>query len=373
MHAVGARRAAATIAAPWRRVTLQRRCRARRLHTLDCIGPSTARDARPAPERDPGLPRAAADRPAVVLQARTGPATGKMMFEVSATARLGASARASTRECGWSCEEAHAQVIPQGSDGTAPTWPVPHRSARYPQGSRGRSAPAWSNEESAALKIAVCVKEVPDATAPKRIDPGTKKLDRSGEKTMNPYDAHALEEAVRLKEGAAGADSLITALCMGPEGALRTLHKALSLGADEALLVTDPALEGADIATTARVLAAAAKHLGADLVLLGQQAVRLRLLRDGRGRRRAPAAAARDAGRRARADGRRRARQAPVRDRLRRRRGAAARGDLGLRRDQRAALCVAQGDHGRAQEAAEASSRSPISAWRRDAAPRCSS
>ena len=93
------------------------------------------------------------------------------------------------------------------------------------------------------MKIAVCVKEVPDATAPKRLDPGTKRLDRSGEKTMNPYDAHALEEAVRLKEGAAGADSLITALCMGPEGALRTLHKALSLGADEALLVSDPALE----------------------------------------------------------------------------------------------------------------------------------
>ena len=94
------------------------------------------------------------------------------------------------------------------------------------------------------MKIAVCVKEVPDATAPKRIDPGTKKLDRSGEKTMNPYDAHALEEAVRLKEGAAGEDSQITALCMGPEGALRTLHKALSLGADEALLVTRPGARG---------------------------------------------------------------------------------------------------------------------------------
>ena len=153
------------------------------------------------------------------------------------------------------------------------------------------------------MKIAVCVKEVPDATAAKRIDPGTKRLDRSGEKTMNPYDSHALEEAVRLKEGAAGDDSQITALCMGPEGALRTLHKALSLGADEALLVSDPALEGADIAATARVLAAAAKHLGADLVLLGQQAVGLRLLRHGRRRRRASAAAARDAGRAARADG----------------------------------------------------------------------
>jgi electron transfer flavoprotein beta subunit len=122
------------------------------------------------------------------------------------------------------------------------------------------------------LKIAVCVKEVPDATASKRIDPGTKRLDRSGEKTINPYDSHALEEAVRLKEGAAGDDTLITALCMGPEGALRTLHKALSLGADEALLVSDAALEGADIAATARVLAAAVEHLGADLVVLGQQA-----------------------------------------------------------------------------------------------------
>jgi electron transfer flavoprotein beta subunit len=122
------------------------------------------------------------------------------------------------------------------------------------------------------LKIAVCVKEVPDATAPKRIDPVTKRLDRSGERTINPYDLHALEEAVRLKEGAAGTDSLVTAVCMGPPDALRTLHKALSRGADEALLVSDPALEGADIATTARVLAAAAKHLGADLVLLGQQA-----------------------------------------------------------------------------------------------------
>ena len=203
------------------------------------------------------------------------------------------------------------------------------------------------------MKIAVCVKEVPDATAPKRIDPGSKRLDRSGEKTMNPYDGHALEEAVRLKEGAAGAESLITAVCMGPEGALRTLHKALSLGADEALLVSDPALEGADIAATARVLAAAARHLDADLVLLGQQAA------DSDSYVMAAAVAEHlqlplvTQVARLELTGSRGAGEAPERDRVRRRRGAAARRHLGLRRDQRAALRVAQGDHGRAQEAAE--------------------
>ena len=158
------------------------------------------------------------------------------------------------------------------------TWPLEARRSVSSRPLRGRWASAWSSEEPGALKIAVCVKEVPDATAPKRIDAGTKRLDRSGEKTMNPYDSHALEEAVRLKEGAAGEDSQITALCMGPEGALRTLHKALSLGADDALLISDPALEGADIATTARVLAAVAEHLQLPLVT---QVARLELTGDG--------------------------------------------------------------------------------------------
>jgi electron transfer flavoprotein beta subunit len=122
------------------------------------------------------------------------------------------------------------------------------------------------------LKIAVCVKEVPDATAAKRIDPGTKRLDRSGEQTLNAYDSHAIEEALRLKEGPAGADSEVTAICMGPETAMRSLHKALSLGADRAVLVSDPALAGADITLTSRVLAAAIAREPFDLVLLGQQA-----------------------------------------------------------------------------------------------------
>jgi electron transfer flavoprotein beta subunit len=121
------------------------------------------------------------------------------------------------------------------------------------------------------VKIAVCVKEVPDATAARRIDPATFRLDRSGERTLNPFDAHAVEEALRLKEGPAGADSEVVVICMGPETALRTLGKALSLGADRAVLVSDPALAGADIWLTAKVLAAALAREAPDLVLLGQQ------------------------------------------------------------------------------------------------------
>jgi electron transfer flavoprotein beta subunit len=122
------------------------------------------------------------------------------------------------------------------------------------------------------VQIAVCVKEVPDATAVRRIDPGTKRLDRSGEATLNPYDTHAIEEALRLKEGAAGPETQVTVVCLGRETAGRSLHKALSLGADRAVLVTDPALAGADINLTAKALAAALARDPYDLVLLGQQA-----------------------------------------------------------------------------------------------------
>jgi electron transfer flavoprotein beta subunit len=122
------------------------------------------------------------------------------------------------------------------------------------------------------VKIAVCVKEVPDASAARRIDPATLRLDRSGERTLNPFDAHAVEEALRLKEGPAGADSEVVVICMGPETALRTLGKALSLGADRAVLISDAALAGADIWLTAKVLAAAIAREAPDLVLFGQQA-----------------------------------------------------------------------------------------------------
>jgi electron transfer flavoprotein beta subunit len=122
------------------------------------------------------------------------------------------------------------------------------------------------------VRIVVCVKEVPDATAVRRIDPEALRLDRSGERTLNPFDAHAVEEALRLKEGPAGADSDVVVLSMGPPTALRTLGKALALGADRAVLVSDDALAGADIWLTAKVLASALEREEPDLVLFGQQA-----------------------------------------------------------------------------------------------------
>jgi electron transfer flavoprotein beta subunit len=121
------------------------------------------------------------------------------------------------------------------------------------------------------VNIAVCVKEVPSGTAHKRLDPATSRLDRSGDSELNPFDLHALEEAVRIREG--GADvSEIVAVCMGPQSAQRALQKALALGADRAVLVTDPVLAGSDIAGTAYVLATVVAKQDADLVILGQQA-----------------------------------------------------------------------------------------------------
>lgn len=123
------------------------------------------------------------------------------------------------------------------------------------------------------MKIAVCVKEVPGANVPRRHDEGSKRLVRDGDQVLNSYNSHAIEAALQLRESGAAADATITAVCMGPDSAGRTLQKALALGADDALLVTDEALAGSDILATARALAAAlATHGPFDLVLLGQQA-----------------------------------------------------------------------------------------------------
>ena len=119
------------------------------------------------------------------------------------------------------------------------------------------------------MKILVCVKEVPDAAAPKRIDPQTKRLDRGGEGVLNEFDAHALEEGLRLKE--TSGDGEVVALTMGPERAAATLRKALAMGADRAVLVSDGALAGSDLVATGKALAKALEREQPDLVLVGQQ------------------------------------------------------------------------------------------------------
>ena len=119
------------------------------------------------------------------------------------------------------------------------------------------------------MKIAVCVKEVPDAAVTKRIDPSTKRLDRSGEGALNQFDAQAVEEALKVKE--AEGDGEVVLVSMGPAGALDSLRKALAMGADRAILVSDDAAMGSDLLATSRALAAALEREGADLVLFGQQ------------------------------------------------------------------------------------------------------
>jgi electron transfer flavoprotein beta subunit len=121
------------------------------------------------------------------------------------------------------------------------------------------------------VKICVLVKEVPDAAVQKRIDPSTGRLDRSGEKNLNPFDTHAIEAAMQLKEGGALQVDEVVAVTMGPESAVRALHKAVSLGADRSLHLTDPGLAGSDVNGTGYALAQALAKEAPDLVLLGQQ------------------------------------------------------------------------------------------------------
>jgi len=118
------------------------------------------------------------------------------------------------------------------------------------------------------MKIAVCVKQVPD-TPTKRIDPSTKRLDRSGEGALNPFDANAVEEALQLKEAGDGEVVLVT---MGPPSAADAMRKALAMGADRAILVTDDLAAGSDALATSRVLAAVLERESPDLVLFGQYA-----------------------------------------------------------------------------------------------------
>jgi len=121
------------------------------------------------------------------------------------------------------------------------------------------------------LKICVLVKEVPDAAVQKRIDSSTMRLDRSGEKNLNPFDTHAIEAAMQIKEGGAIPVEEVIAVTMGPDSAVRALHKAVALGADRSVHLSDEALAGSDVCATGYALAKVLEAESPDLVLLGQQ------------------------------------------------------------------------------------------------------
>jgi electron transfer flavoprotein beta subunit len=121
------------------------------------------------------------------------------------------------------------------------------------------------------LKICVLVKQVPDAAVTKRIDPNTMRLDRSGETNLNPFDTHAIEAAMQIKEGGQMDIDEVVAVTMGPDGAVRALHKAVALGADRSVHLSDDALAGSDVCATGYALAQVLEAESPDLVLLGQQ------------------------------------------------------------------------------------------------------
>jgi electron transfer flavoprotein beta subunit len=136
---------------------------------------------------------------------------------------------------------------------------------------KGHSTRRDAGKGNPTVKICVLVKEVPDAAVEKRINPSTGRLDRSGEKNLNPFDTHAIEAAMQLKEGGAIAVDEVVAVTMGPASSERALRKAVSLGADRAVQLTDDALAGSDVNGTGYALAKALDAESPDIVLLGQQ------------------------------------------------------------------------------------------------------
>ena len=119
------------------------------------------------------------------------------------------------------------------------------------------------------MKIVVTVKLVPDTNAAKRIDPATKRLVRAGlETVLNPFDEYAIEAALQLKERL-GGDTTVTIFTMAPESGKETVRKALAMGADDAVILSDAGLEGSDVYATAYAMAQALKRHGFDLLIAG--------------------------------------------------------------------------------------------------------
>jgi electron transfer flavoprotein beta subunit len=119
------------------------------------------------------------------------------------------------------------------------------------------------------VNIVICMKETPSTTAEKRFGPDMRLERRKEDAIINPFDEYTIEEGLRQQEKHGGETVVLT---MGPASAADTIRKALAMGADRGVLVSDDALAGSDAVGTARVLAAALQKIGFDLVLFGSAA-----------------------------------------------------------------------------------------------------
>jgi len=117
------------------------------------------------------------------------------------------------------------------------------------------------------LKIIACIKQVPDSEAKVKADGGQISFG-DAPLVINPFDEYAVEGALQQKEATNGT---VTALCIGPETAKEALKHALAMGADEAILISDSALNNLDTLGAAKVLAAAIQKIGADMIIFGRQ------------------------------------------------------------------------------------------------------
>jgi electron transfer flavoprotein beta subunit len=125
------------------------------------------------------------------------------------------------------------------------------------------------------VNIVVLVKQVPDTWAERKLSDSDKTLDRASvDVVMNEIDEYAVEEALRIKENSGGE---VTVLTMGPERAVETIRKALSMGADKAVHLTDPGLAGSDAVQTSYALAQVLSTLEYDLVIAGSEATDSRM------------------------------------------------------------------------------------------------
>jgi electron transfer flavoprotein beta subunit len=118
------------------------------------------------------------------------------------------------------------------------------------------------------MKIAVCVKQIPDPATPYELDPETHFVVRPDDQVLDDTDRYGIEVGLQLAEATGGSVVLVS---MSPAGNLQGIRQALAMGADKAVLVSDPALRGSGALVTAKVLAAAIRREEPDLVVAGTE------------------------------------------------------------------------------------------------------
>ncbi|MGH8875458.1 MAG: electron transfer flavoprotein subunit beta/FixA family protein [Acidimicrobiia bacterium] len=118
------------------------------------------------------------------------------------------------------------------------------------------------------MHVVVCAKQIPDPATPSKLDPQTHLLVRPNEQILDDTDRYGVEMGLRIAGATGGTVTLVS---MGPTGSMQGIRQALAMGADKAVVVDDGDLKGSDALTTAKVLAAAIRREGFDLVMAGTE------------------------------------------------------------------------------------------------------